>query len=210
MSRNIILFCVSSILSLTAIRCIPAVRQDKAMAAVEAMDYTALIEGCGRQLIPGYTYCRVGEGDSTAGTLAFVAPATECLSNESCANFKLYHPSQGLIFGGIVPKGQTRAEISWKQILGRDTFELSDIGFWPYSYEIKWLDPKGDEHTTYSQGEIRMRVIRKKVCDEKNVCKYYEPLHNVEGNDAFVWEWIENEQKVKMTTGARTYVGPKK
>lgn len=179
---------------------------DRAMAAIEAGDYTALIEGCGNQLVPGYTYCRVFEGDDASGNLVFVAPKTECLDPNGCASFKVYHPVNGLVYGGTIPKGQTRSEVPWRALLGRVTFELSDIGFWPFTYEIKWLDGEGKEQVAYSQGEIRVRVIHKKTCNELGGCAYYEPLQNSPSDPAFAWEWKEGKVEVKMTTGARAYV----
>ena len=87
-------------------------------------------------------------------------------------------------------------EIPWKKLLNREHFTVGDRGFWPFTYEIKWVDQDGKPRRTMAEGEIRLRVLRKE----------YIPLTNVSEDPAFVWKWKERGQVVKMTTGARVSV----
>ena len=189
-----------------ASRCSHGVRLDLAMAAVDGGDYTALIEGCGNQLVPGYTYCRKMEGQPATDSLVFVAPAVGCLEKDPetgaetgpCVTFMIYFPDGSKpAYGGAIPRGQTRVSVPWSTILSRNTFELGDRGFWPYTYSIRYIGQDGRERTAVSQGEIRMRVMKKD----------YIPLDNVQEDANFVWKWQDNGVPVRMTTGARTFVG---
>lgn len=194
--RKALLVLALALTSVGASRC-AGVRLDTAMAAIEGGDMTALIEGCGNQLVSGYTYCRVREGQvATTDTLFFVSPVVKC-NTKPCVTFKVYFPDGSPTLGGSIPEGQTRVGILWKDIVKRDTFELGDRGFWPYTYEVHFMDPQGLEHTMRSEGEIRMRVIS----------KAYVPLADVAEDSNFAWRWIENGTPVKLTTGARTYIG---
>jgi hypothetical protein len=179
--------------------CARGIRPDQAIAAIAAGDYTALIEGCGNQLVSGYTYCRKVDGVSTDELLYFVAPATECLSKTSCVSFKVFNPDGSVAFGGEVPRGTTRVAIKWSDLTKKPVFTNQDRGFWQFIYDIKWLDLDGNERMTRSLGEIRLRVLP----------KTYLPLNEVSSDPNFVWQWSENGVVVKMTTGARTYVGKK-
>jgi hypothetical protein len=170
------------------------------MAAAEAGDYTALIEGCGNQLVQGYTYCRVREGDPTSGKIKIVVPPTQCKRPDACAFYKIYFPDGSPSIGGAIPKGETSAEIMWSDIAKKPIFSVGDRGFWPFTTEIYWLDPDGNERMTFAEGEMRMRVYRKE----------YEPLNQVQMDSNFVWMWEEKGVFVKSTTGARSYVSKKK
>lgn len=197
---------LAAFLVIGASRCSHGVRLDQAMASVEGEDYTALIEGCGNQLVPGYTYCRKTEGQQAAESLVFVAPPVKCLEKDPetgadtgpCVTFKVYFPDGSKpAYGGSIPRGQTRASVPWNTILGKNSFELGDRGFWPYTYAIRYIGQDARERTAVSQGEIRMRVMKKD----------YVPLDNVSEDANFVWKWQDNGVPVRMTTGARTFVG---
>lgn len=177
------------------------VKPDAELDALAAGDNTALVEGCGNQLVSGYTYCRKREGDVGDDSLYFVGPASNCLGTGSCVSFKLYFPDGSQpAYGGSIPRGQTRVGVPWKSILGKNTFQVGDRGFWPFVMWVKYIQPDGKEYQTVSQGEIRMLVVRKE----------YISLSNVMDDPNFVWSWSENGVPVKMTAGSRIYVGQKK
>lgn len=199
--RLLFLSLFSSFLFIGASRCAVGVKPDSVTAALVSGDYTALIEGCGNQLVPGYTYCRFSEGEIAQGFVTFVAPPVICLGKkeEPCVTFKVYFPTGEPTYGGEIPRGKTRANVEWETLLHKKTFEKGDRGFWPFTYRIRWVDPEGKEQLTMSQGEIRLRVYSKE----------YIPLQNVSEDENYVWKWVENGLPVHMTTGARTYVGLK-
>lgn len=173
------------------------VKPDEFMSAAQAGDYTALIEGCGNQLTAGYTYCRKTEGQSAAENIFFVAPKTNCLGEGPCVTFKVFFPNGSPSYGGSVPRGTTRVAIPWSVLVKKDRFEIEDRGFWQYIYDIRWLDLAGREQLTRSFGEIRMRVVP----------SGYVSLSEIPEDKSFVWSWSDNGTIVRMTTGARTYVG---
>lgn len=173
--------------------------KDIGMSAVEGGDFTALIEGCGHPIIAGYTYCRKTEGDAANDNLYFIGPITNC-KRDFCVEYKLYGPNGEVLDGGSLNRKANRKAIPWSKILGRDTFEINDRGFWLYTYKVYWLDKDGNENTSVSEGEIRMRVIRKE----------YTPLDNVAHDINFVPQWsfyARGGETIRMTTGMRTYVG---
>jgi len=176
------------------------VTPDTIMSAVEAEDYTVLIEGCGNQLVPGYTYCRVREGDSTGHNIALVGPPTVCKKPDACIFYKIYFPDGSPSIGGGIPKGQTKVEIPWTDLTKKTQFEVGDRGFWPITMEVYWIDPDGNEMQSFAIGEIRLRVFRQE----------YLPLNNVASDPNFVWVWNQDGLTVKMTTGIRAYVAEKK
>ena len=192
------LFFITAFVVLTAAQCRVGLVPDPAMAAVEAGDKTALIEGCGNQLVSGYTYCRITEGDATGQSLTFVAPPTIC-ERDACVFFKVFFPTGEPSYEDSVTRGETRKEIPWSMLLKRETFEKSDRGFWPFVYTIYWLDKEGNEQITISEGEIRLRVLD----------AGYQALHESKKNPNFVWKWKHDGVDVGMTTGARTHVGRK-
>lgn len=174
----------------------PYVRKDKLMPAILANDYTALIEGCGHQVISGYTYCRKTEGAVADEDLVFVGPITNC-NRTSCVEFKVYGPDGSIVFGSSIPKKQTRKAIPWNALLKRDTFEIQDRGFWIYTYNVFWLDSDGNENMSVSEGEIRLRILKDN----------YTSLADVESDSNFAWQWKDKSGAIiKITTGMRTYV----
>ena len=166
-------------------------------SAIEAHDVTGLIEGCGVPITTGFFVCRKTEGDLAGDFLTFVAPPVHCEGKEPCVTFKIFFLDGSPALGSSIPKGKTRVEIPWSQILKRDHFELSDRGFWGFSYEIRYVLNDGIERTTYAQGDIYLRVLK----------KGYIPLHLTNEDSHFLWEWKEGNQTLKSTTGMRTFVG---
>lgn len=174
--------------------------EDKFISAVAAGDYTALVEGCGNQLVPGYTYCRKTEGDASGELIHFVAPISNC-KKASCVEIKVFGIDGDLVYGNTIPKDKMRLSVSWEKLLKRSTFELSDRGFWPFICRVYWVDSDGNERLSVSEGEIRLRVLK----------KGYIALHEVENDPNFAWEAkTRNNETIKMTTGMRTYVSKRK
>lgn len=173
--------------------------KDSGMSAVEGKDFTALIEGCGNQMIAGYTYCRKTEGEAATDALYFFGPITNC-KRDFCVEFKIYGPDGEVVYGNSLPKKSNRAKVSWKDLLKRETFEVGDRGFWLYRYRVFWLDENKNENVSISEGEIRLRVI----------AKGYTPLNAVISDSNFTWVYrTKNNELIKMTTGMRTYVSKK-
>jgi len=193
MKKNLLLLMV---LVLVGAKCKDGVKEDTQMSALEAGDYTALIEGCGNQPVPGYTYCRKIEGNATGELLFFLAPPSIVCPENICAEIKVYNPSGEVAWGGIIPKGQPSISVEWKQLTKKDTFDVGDRGFWGYMYTYYYVGEDGNTHQTVTQGEIRLRVIR----------KAYISLQEVSEDSNFVWKWKHKGHDIKMTTGGRTYV----
>lgn len=169
---------------------------DKQMSAIAGGDFTAIIEGCGNQLIPGFTYCRITEGSSTDQNLYFVGPILDC-NRPNCIDFKIFGTRGEVAFGGSIPKGHQRVAVPWTKLVNRKTFELADRGLWLFTYTLYWQNENDLEEVAISEGEIRLRVV----------AANYIPLNNVGADANFVWKWItRNGEVVRMTTGMRTYV----
>lgn len=200
----------------------PGFVADTSPLAIEAGDFTGLIrvEGCGfqPQVQEGYTYCRVVEGPVGALALTFLGPpnALACAPHScpagdaacdptSCVDFTLFFPDQSPAYQDSIPAGQSSKTIPWSKLTQKQTFDLDDTGFWLYTYTIRWKDHDGNLQKTVSDGEIRLRVVRAKVCDGTN-CQAYVPLRSAPNDPSFVWSWTEGSQLIRMTTAGRTYV----
>lgn len=215
-SLGLVGFVVIGALALVHASCVGRGRltPDAFASALEAGDYTGLIRvsGCGHQpqVISGYTYCRVQEGEAR-GEVTFIAPpeAKEC-DEPACVDFKIFDPSGGNPIGRVIPKGEVTAVVTWKELLRKDSFAPGDAGFWPYVYTIRWKDKDGRPRKTVSEGEIRLRVYRARVCTPQEgggeTCRPYVPLAEVASDPNFVWDFSVDGFRVKMTTGARTHV----
>lgn len=164
--------------------------------AMDANDATAIIEGCGSQPIVGYTYCKVREGDPTTGTIKIKVPLAAC-ERQSCANVKVFFPDGSPTLGLELPRGETEIEISWKDIVKKDTFEKDARGFWPVLVEWFWVDANGFENRTIVEGEIRMRVLSRE----------YIPLHEIRDAVQFGWRWYDNDGVYRMSTAGRAWAG---
>jgi len=180
-----------------------SIKPDEALAAVDAGDFTALVEGCGNQLVSGYTYCRMTEGEAANKKLWVVGPNTSC-DRDACVYYKFLDNRGEVVHGGSIPKGKERAPVLWADILGNPTFEINHNGFWGLIIEVFWNDKEG-ERKSVAHGEIRMRVHRASLNG-----KSYKPLANVKDDANFVWEYDKDGVTVKMTTGMRTYVSKKR
>ncbi len=187
---------IMPLISTLALACGSKPVADTEMTALDAQVDTALIEGCGQQLIPGYLYCLKREGESTEDLLWFVGPLAKC-KRAFCVEFKVFPQDGGVPVGGSIPKGSQRVSLPWSSLVKRANFELADRGFWPFTYTVYWDDDAGNENISKSQGEIRLRVFP----------KAYIPLNEVTQDKNFAWSWIaKGGETVKMTTGMRTYV----
>lgn len=156
-------------------------------------DATGMVEACGSQPIVGFTYCRVQEGDNAGQFVSFIGPPAKCNQEASCVFIKVWNNQGQLIWGGSIPKKETRVNVTWKTLLGRDQFQISDRGFWTWNTQVFWLDPDGRERESSSQGDIVLRAYR----------KGYLPLNDVQTDSNFVWRWIEGNFLYQMTSGLR-------
>jgi len=181
-------------LGLGASKCTHGVRPDSSTVfAAEANDKTVIIEGCGSQPVVGYTYCRMREGGPTSGKITLIAPPVKC-QTEPCVSFTLFFPDGSPSLGYTLPMGQTRLDVPWRELTKTDTFNKQQRGFWPVVMKWKWLDINGREYESYSEGEIRLRVLSSN----------YVPLHEIRAVPNFVWAWGEGKNQFRMTTAGRS------
>lgn len=193
---RLIVVVLSGLALLGASRCASVkLEPDTAMAAIEAQDYTGMVDGCGKQPIIGFDYCRVEEGSTTTKGFSFIGPPAVC-KGEACVFIKVYKGGE-VIWGGSIPKGKTKIALTWKDLTKQDSFAVGDRGFYPYTHEVKWIDKDGNERTSFSQGELVLRVYK----------KGYIPLHTVSDDPNFVWRWIEDGRMIRLTTGLRAFIG---
>lgn len=178
--------------------CSHSVKIDTAMAAIEAGDFTVIIEGCGNQPIPGYSYCRVTEGDAANSVITIHAPPAAC-KQDQCVFWKVYQPDGSTDIGGGIPRGQTNVSIAWTELIHKQKFSTGDRGFWPVTLEVHYVDTDGRDRVAVAEGEIRLRVMR----------AGYQPLSDVRDDSNFVWTWTTGNHVMKSTTGLRSYVGLK-
>lgn len=178
------------------ISCIARLPVDSAMSAIDGLDKTALVEACGNQLVPGYTYCRKTEGTTTDEFINFIAPPAQC-KQYPCVILKVFFPDNSQeTYAYEFRKGEIVHKVAWKEILDRDIFSIDDRGFWPFMYKIKWVDQDGRERTSITEGEIRLRVLKKR----------YEALNDAQDNENFVWKYKYKNVQIKMTSSGRTFV----
>ena len=193
----LVVLCAMTVLG--AAQCAKPVRPDTGMGPLAAGDATALIEGCGNQLVPGYTYCRVMEGEVANSSVYIVAPPAACEGDEPCTTFKIFMPTGEAPVEGSIPRGQTRGAVRWADLLRRPTFQVGDRGFWPVVVATRWLDAEGREQFTQVDGEIRVRVYR----------RGYVPLQDAAVDENFAYSWTEGGLPVRVTSTGRAYVGPR-
>lgn len=188
---------LAALLTLGASNCTRGVRLDTAMAAVDAGDFTAIVEGCGHQPVVGYTYCRKQEGEATNDKITFIAPPSSCLGSEPCSSLKVFYPDGSPTLGLDFPKKTGRLAIGWSDLTKKPTFDSGDRGFWPFVTTVRYLGEDGKERTSVAEGEIRLRVYR----------NGYLPLNEVREDQAYAWKWASGGFIYRMTTGARAYAG---
>lgn len=196
MSKTLKCICISILLLSSCAHAYPY--RDRGISAIEGHDQTALIEACGSQIQVGYAYCRKTEGASTEEMIYFLGPRTNC-NKDFCVEFKIFNLNGELIYGNSIPKKLNRVGIKWKEILKRDSFELSDRGFWSYIYNVFWVDKDGHENMSRSEGHIFLRVLKQD----------YLPLNEVVKDSNYTWFFVVDGQHIKMTTGMRAFVSQK-
>jgi len=174
------------------------VEEDPSLSPILANDTTLVIEGCGNQPVIGYTYCRKSDGSSALDTLVLHIPPVKCQKND-CVYVKILMPDGSPAVGLSAKEGQSRLEVSWKTLLGRDVFKAGDRGFWIVLVEIHYIDRRGLLKKTLVEGEIRLRVYPNN----------YLPLNNIKDDPNFVWQWRQNNRLFKMTTNGRVFMGGK-
>jgi hypothetical protein len=204
--RRLSLILALMVIAMGASHCTHAPAIDTAMGAQEAGDFTALIEGCGGQPIPGYTYCRVMEGDSANVALTFIFPPTQCKPwkrsdgsvENRCAFWKVFFPGTQLpALGDGVAPGVTAVTVQWSDIIKDSQFRQGYAAYWPILFEIHFTDKDGRDRVSFADGELRLRVLK----------KGYISLQSIKDDPAFAWVWSMGRHVFKMTTGARVYVG---
>lgn len=173
----------------------PVVKPDSmSVYAIDANDTTVIIQGCGSQPVVGYAYCRKREGATTNEGLTVMAPPVDCGRPECSIQVEILFPDGSPSVTKLIPKGQTRAVFSWREILKSATFERNFRGFWPVLMSWTWIGPDEREHETVIEGEIRLRVY----------ASGYAPLNEVKEDSNFVWKWADVEKnQYRMTTSGR-------
>ena len=196
---------LASLLVATALSsCSAAVKKIDHQTAVGAWDLTTLLSGCGQNQIGiGYLVCRMPE-EAQAKDFSIevhAPPNLVCDNHEACVHFKIFYPDGRPTFAGSIPKGQSSVEIPWTGLLDKESFELSDRGFYGVSVTVDYKGPEGLPLKSYSSGYVFLHVVRKD----------YVSLSDSGGEDEnFVWTWkSKTNQTVKMTTGARVFVSQK-
>lgn len=159
-------------------------------------DASAIIEGCGHQPIVGFTYCRVEAGSSASQMLSFIGPPSKCDQAQGCVYFKVWDGSGQVVWGGSIPKGQTRVSVAWSALLSGASFQVNHRGTWTWNETVYWRDTDGRERISKAQGDLVLRVYQ----------SGYIPLQEVGSDPAFVWTWVDGNCVYKMTSGLRAYV----
>lgn len=191
--RLFLLGTISLILLGAATNC-AHVSPDKAMAAIEAGDYTSILSGCGSQPIVGFLYCRVKEGDNTSLSFDVIGPPAKC-KQDKCVFFKIFNVQGEVAYSGALEKGKTRVTVLWMDLTKEPAFKVGDRGFWTMNHEVHWEDKDGNERVSYSQGEILLRVYK----------AGYIPLHEAKEDPNYVWTWKDGNRLFRMTTGLRAF-----
>lgn len=84
----------------------------------------------------------------------------------------------------------------------KNTFDISQRGFWSWNLQTFFIGPDGKERQAQAQGDIVLRIYKKK----------YLPLQEVSNDPSFVFTWNDTWNQrtfnFKSTSGLRSYVGP--
>lgn len=169
---------------------------DDSIAAIDANDATAIVSGCGSQLIVGYLYCRAREGEIISQSISLHAPPADCPA-ETCAYYTILFPNGEPSLEGAFKKGETEVKLSWRDLVKKDRFSVNDRGFWTVLIHWEWQDKNKRRQETYEEADIRLRVYPKN----------YSPLHEAENHPLFAWEWVQDQMRAKVTTKGRAYTG---
>jgi hypothetical protein len=164
-------------------------------------DYTVFMSGCGREtVVSDAILCRVIAGLTTkTEVLEFHAPPDSDCKGEHCTYVKIFFPDGRPALEKSIPKGQSTLNVPWSEMMGKESFDLTDRGLFSVTVEMHYLDPQGEERRMYMEGMIFLRVISPS----------YTSLELSEDDENFYWVWKEKKQTLKLTTGGRAYVGPK-
>lgn len=158
----------------------------------EANDTTALLSGCGERVAVGHLYCRFQAGTPAAGSVVVVVPPVQCAA-ETCATVTIWGPDASVLVERTIAKGQSYVVVPWRTLLGHDTYEPNERGFYPVLVKWTWTDPtSGVELAAAAEGEIRMRVHSKE----------YSPLSYDPA--AQTWSWSVGGVKFGATETGRT------
>lgn len=168
-------------------------------------DATVLIEGCGNQTSVGFAYCRVREGDASDSVHAiqFLGPPAKCRREDGCVFFKVFDNRGQIVWGGSIPKGQTRVKAPWRSLLGcghdgpECLFSALWRGTWAVNQTVYWVDDDGRDRESFATGDIVLRVFK----------SGYVPLHNSASDPFFAWTWSEGKKTYRITSNLRAFVG---
>lgn len=188
-----ILFTTSACASGKKIRVVDPVTD----STVVSGDASAIIVGCDNHPAVGFAYCRKMEGDNAGQSISFIGPPSKCEQKDSCVFLKVWNNAGNLVWGGSIPKGETKVSVTWKQLLSSETFDLANRGFWTLNETVYWIDPDGKERQSVAQADIVLRVYK----------KGYLPLNAVKDDPSFVWTWSEGGFIFKITSALRSFVG---
>lgn len=186
---------VLCVLSFGAAQC-QSIRIDPSMNAFAANDMTAIIEGCGKPPIVGYTYCRMTEGTAANHELTLKVPKSDCDRTE-CAFYEFISPQGQPAPSGSFEKGKTSVKVLWSDLIGRDHFTKDDRGMWGVRIRWYWIGSDKKEYSTVQEGEVRMRVLPPD----------YHPLHEEKDSPFFSWKWSDESGRYAVSTAGRAWAG---
>ena len=188
-----------ALIILSGCSCTHTAKQLDNQSAVENNDLTALMSGCGQQLVnSGYLVCRENEGQATKDEFLVIhtPPDLKC-NTDNCTYAKVFFPDGRPTLEKGIPSGTSLLRISWEEIVNKSIFVLTDRGFYAVSITTKYLGSDGQERQSYAQGMIFMHVVKKN----------YTSLVENQDDPNFTWIWkTPQNQTIKMTTGYRVYV----
>ncbi len=192
-------FLLVHILFFIGCSCTHTSKQLDKQSAVENNDLTALMSGCGQQLVnSGYLICRENEGQVSKDEhlIIHTPPDLKCESDH-CTYVKVFFPDGKPTLEKSIPSVTPLLRISWSEIVNKPVFDITDRGFYAVSITMKYLGPDGVERQTYAQGMVFMHVVRKE----------YTSLIENQDDPNFNWTWkTDQNQTIKMTTGYRVFV----
>lgn len=172
------------------------VSPDLSLSPLLANDATLILKGCGSQSTVGYLYCRKTEGVTASDSVSLFVPDAKC-DQVSCVNYKIFGPNGDLMAGGSVLKGMTEVRLKWSDLLKDTEFRKAYRGFWIILLEVDFIDKDGFKRKSFTEGEIRLRVLSKD----------YTPLNEVKDSNLFIWQFTQDNKIYKYTTSLRAFAG---
>lgn len=172
--------------------------EDPSPFAFEAGDMTAPLEvtgpGCSSTAAVGYGYCRKRAGEAAQDVIVLHAPIVEC-TLEPCRVVRIFYPTGEPALERVFAPGKSRLEVAWRELLGSETFEVDQVGYWPVILSWRYRGPDNLEHKARADGEIRLRVYR----------GTYVPLVGPSSPEVS-WRWESDGRHLELTTAGRAYI----